>query len=406
MGAKQSRDGNSFNRVSHSTSSPHQSDHAESRYFSETRMEVQSRYGRIGDNYETLEQVTRALIESGLESSNLIVGIDFTKSNEWTGRDSFNGRCLHDTGEGLNPYEHAISIIGRTLSAFDEDDRIPCFGFGDVSTHDQNVFSFYPDNRPCNGFEEALSRYREIVPSVRLAGPTSFAPIIETAIGIVDASDGHYHVLLIIADGQVTRSVDTGVGKLSPQEQNTVNAIVKASEYPLSIIVVGVGDGPWDMMREFDDNIPARVFDNIQFVNFTEIMSRNVPLAQKEAEFSLSALMEIPIQFRATQELHLLSTRRGHDVVAPLPPPLRMWRSTSSSYFSRTNSFSQNFANSCPPSPISTESSSNRRCPVCFFNRRDLALGCGHQTCHDCGNELTWCPICRTEITTRLRLYD
>lgn len=39
-----------------------------------------------------------------------------------------------------------------------------------VSTHDQNVFSFYPDNRPCNGFEEALSRYREIVPSVRLAG--------------------------------------------------------------------------------------------------------------------------------------------------------------------------------------------------------------------------------------------
>lgn len=34
-------------------------------------------------------------------------------------------------------------------------------------------------------------------------GPTSFAPIIETAIGIVDASGGQYHVLLIIADGQV-----------------------------------------------------------------------------------------------------------------------------------------------------------------------------------------------------------
>lgn len=35
-------------------------------------------------------------------------------------------------------------------------------------------------------------------------GPTSFAPIIETAIGIVDDSGGQYHVLLIIADGQVS----------------------------------------------------------------------------------------------------------------------------------------------------------------------------------------------------------
>lgn len=36
-----------------------------------------------------------------------------------------------------------------------------------------------------------------------MTGPTSFAPIIETAIGIVDASCGRYHVLMIIADGQV-----------------------------------------------------------------------------------------------------------------------------------------------------------------------------------------------------------
>ena len=39
-----------------------------------------------------------------------------------------------------------------------------------ASTHDQEVFSFYPENQPCNGFEEALERYREIVPTLRLAG--------------------------------------------------------------------------------------------------------------------------------------------------------------------------------------------------------------------------------------------
>ncbi|KAJ6965662.1 hypothetical protein NC652_003523 [Populus alba x Populus x berolinensis] len=228
------------------------------------RRRLDRKYSRIADDYKSLHQVTEALARAGLESSNLIVGIDFTKSNEWTGTRSYNRRCLHHIGDGFNPYEQAISIIGKTLAAFDEDNLIPCFGFGDASTHDQDVFSFYPDERFCNGFEEVLSRYREIVPNLRLAGPTSFAPIIEMAMTIVEQSAGQYHVLLIIADGQVTRSVDTEHGQLSPQEQKTVEAIVRASKLPLSIILVGVGDGPWDMMREFDDNIPARDFDNFQ----------------------------------------------------------------------------------------------------------------------------------------------
>ncbi|KAF0903140.1 hypothetical protein E2562_025725 [Oryza meyeriana var. granulata] len=272
----------------------------------ETHARLQRKYSRIGDDYRSLNQVTEALAQAGLESSNLIVGIDFTKSNEWTGKLSFNRRCLHDIGNTPNPYEQAISIIGRTLSAFDEDNLIPCFGFGDASTHDQEVFSFYPENRPCNGFEEALERYREIVPTLRLAGPTSFAPIIETAIGIVDSTGGQYHVLLIIADGQVTRSVDTQSGQLSPQERDTIDAIVKASQFPLSIVLVGVGDGPWDMMHQFDDNIPARSFDNFQFVNFTDIMSKSIAAERKEAEFALSALMEIPTQYKATLDLQLL----------------------------------------------------------------------------------------------------
>ncbi|KAG1358926.1 hypothetical protein COCNU_08G003720 [Cocos nucifera] len=274
-----------------------------------SRPRLDRRYSKITDDYSSVEQVTEALAQAGLESSNLIVGIDFTKSNEWTGKFSFHGRSLHHVGDIPNPYEQAISIIGRTLSAFDEDNLIPCFGFGDASTHDQDVFSFYPDERPCNGFSEALARYRELIPHLRLAGPTSFAPIIEMAMTIVEQNGGQYHVLLIIADGQVTRSVDTEYGQLSAQEQKTIDAIVKASEFPLSIVLVGVGDGPWDMMKQFDDNIPARSFDNFQFVNFTEIMSKNMPQTKKEAAFALAALMEIPSQYKATLELGILGTK-------------------------------------------------------------------------------------------------
>ncbi|KDP31007.1 hypothetical protein JCGZ_11383 [Jatropha curcas] len=372
---------------------------------------LERKYSKIDDNYNSLEQVTDALARSGLESSNLIVGIDFTKSNEWTGARSFNRRSLHHIGDDLNPYEQAISIIGKTLSSFDEDNLIPCFGFGDASTHDQEVFSFYPDERFCNGFEEVLSRYKELVPHLRLAGPTSFAPVIEMAITIVEQSCGQYHVLVIIADGQVTRSVDTQHGHLSPQEKGTVEAIVKASEYPLSIILVGVGDGPWDMMKEFDDNIPARAFDNFQFVNFTDIMSKNVDRSRKEAEFALAALMEIPSQYKATLELNILGCTRGKAIDrVPLPPPQYGVASFgnskplhSSSY--RSSAPSSGRYGAAGTAPPASSASDNHVCPICLTNAKDLAFGCGHQTCCDCGQDLQLCPICRSAINTRIKLY-
>ncbi|KAK6930939.1 Copine, C-terminal [Dillenia turbinata] len=379
------------------------------------------RYSRIADNYTSLEQVTSALAQAGLESSNLIVGVDFTKSNEWTGARSFNHRSLHHIGSSQNPYEQAISIIGKTLSAFDEDNLIPCFGFGDASSHDTDVFSFYPDQRSCHGFEEALLRYRELVPQLRLAGPTSFAPIIEMAMTIVEQSSGQYHVLLIIADGQVTRSADTEPGRLSPQEQKTIDAIVKASQYPLSIILVGVGDGPWDLMKEFDDNIPIRAFDNFQFVNFTEVMSKNVDTSRKHTEFALRALMEIPSQYKATIELNILGGQTGNNPGRiPLPPPVRVAAFSSSSKSGKSRSFQQslpsypryseaqtstNVYDGQYNAPAASSVSDNQVCPVCLSNPKDMAFGCGHQTCCECGDDLRSCPICRATIQTRIKLY-
>uniref|UniRef100_A0A0D9YIX3 RING-type domain-containing protein n=1 Tax=Oryza glumipatula TaxID=40148 RepID=A0A0D9YIX3_9ORYZ len=376
------------------------------------------RYSRIADDYHSVDQVTDALAQAGLESSNLIVGIDFTKSNEWLGKFSFHGRSLHHISNAPNPYEQAISIIGQTLSKFDEDNLIPCFGFGDATTHDQDVFCFYPDLRPCNGFSEALSRYRELVPHLRLAGPTSFAPIIEMAMTIVEQSGGQYHVLLIIADGQVTRSVDTASGQLSSQEQKTVDAIVRASELPLSIVLVGVGDGPWDMMKEFDDNIPSRAFDNFQFVNFSEIMNKNMPQSRKEAAFALSALMEIPQQYKATVELGILGRRSFKSPErVPLPPPGGSHDAYSygSKSFSKPSTYPQSSTSSSsyphyetaqsasPAAPSSTYD--NQVCPICLVNPKDMAFGCGHQTCCDCGQSLESCPICRSPISTRIKLY-
>ncbi|KAH1193077.1 E3 ubiquitin-protein ligase RGLG1 [Glycine max] len=335
------------------------------------------KYSRITDNYNSIDEVTEALARAGLESSNLILGIDFTKSNEWTGKHSFNRKSLHHIGNGPNPYEQAISIIGKTLAAFDEDNLIPCFGFGDASTHDQDVFSFYPDERICNGFEEVLSRYREIVPIIRLAGPTSFAPIVEMAMTIVEQTGGQYHVLVIVADGQVTRSIDTEHGRLSPQEQSTVDAIVEASKFPLSIILVGVGDGPWDMMKEFDDNIPARVFDNFQHLwAFQNLMVQHLLALQ-------NPMVQHPLMPQNLMVQHLLAVQNLLMLLALSRVPLLIMTTRT----------------------LLAQLLLPQLCPICLTNSKDMAFGCGHQTCCECGQDLQSCPICRSPINTRIKLY-
>jgi len=245
-------------------------------------------FKKIENKFSNLDEVQNALRAAGLESSNLIVGIDYTASNVDTGRRSFGGKCLHHiTRDGVqNPYQRVISVIGRTLEVFDEDKLIPTFGFGDIMTKGNKVFPFFPD-RPCHTFQEVLDRYNEITPMIKLSGPTNFAPIIQEAIDIVRTSKD-FHILIIIADGQVT------------SETATINAIVEASQYPLSIVVIGVGDGPWDQMREFDDGLPARKFDNFQFVDYNSFNEDDIA-------FATEALMEIPEQLREIKRLKLMT---------------------------------------------------------------------------------------------------
>lgn len=88
--------------------------------------------------------------------------------------------------------------------------------------------------------------------------------------------------MAIVTDGQVT------------DKSETRRAIVKASDYPLSIVVVGVGDGPWDVMEKFDDRLPERKFDNFQFVPFYKVKSES---RNPQSALALATLMEIPDQY-------------------------------------------------------------------------------------------------------------
>ncbi|XP_060599645.1 uncharacterized protein LOC132753217 [Ruditapes philippinarum] len=236
----------------------------------------------ILDEFKTLEEVREAIRKQGLETCNLIFGIDYTMSNKSQGQKTFEGRNLHSISDTLlNPYQRVICILGETLEPFDEDGIIPVFGFGDFKCKDKSIFELRPE-AICEGFSDVLDAYIEVTPTIKLGGPTNFAPLIYKAIEIVKETN-EYHILVIVADGQVS------------SENPTKEALVEASHYPLSIIVVGVGDGPWGSMKTFDDKLTDRQFDNFQFVNFYEVTKDAV---NPEAAFALHALMEIPEQYR------------------------------------------------------------------------------------------------------------
>jgi len=259
------------------------------------------------DKYESLEMVQDGLRQAGLESSNLILGIDFTISNTDAGVKTFGGRSLHQidpTGAVLNPYQIVISTLGRTLESFDDDKLIPAFGFGDSVTQDKSVFDINEraggaPGTICCGFNQVLQAYERVLSGgIKMAGPTSFAPIIRRAIEIVRRENA-YHILVIVADGQVTHD-----SEFCQATSETVAAIVEASKYPLSIIVVGVGDGPWDQMDEFDDGLPQRKFDNFQFVEFNKHWNQEPgDVQRKDTSFAIAALQEIPEQFSAIRQL-------------------------------------------------------------------------------------------------------
>lgn len=247
------------------------------------------------DQFETLEEVTDALERAGLESCNVIVGIDFTESNKWQGRNSWGSQSLHYLSDVQNPYQQVIDVCGKTLDRLDDDKWIPAYGFGCNKTGGNSCSSFTPNEpRGCMGFEGVMERYGKEAQKRNLSGPTNFAPIICKAVEIVKESGSRFHVLIIICDGQVTR------------QEETIQAIIDACKYPLAIIIVGVGDGDqnaregweWAEMELYDDGLPERKWDNVQFVPFNRVKT--------EIAFAVAAMQELPGQFKTLKKMGMI----------------------------------------------------------------------------------------------------
>lgn len=290
----------------------------------EAKKEDEYKFMRIPDMYKSIEEIQTVLKrKSRIENCEVNIGIDWTKSNADSGEKSFGGLNLHAVGEGIyNPYKIIIDLVSRTLRPFDNDNKYTVFGFGSYDVKGDYVFPFkWEDEKgqlkitDCDGFVEVADIYDQLAGRVLPCGPTNFAPLIRTMINLTKQR-GSYQILFIITDGVID---------LKKDEEDTTAAIIEASNYPISIIVCGVGDGPFDLMRKFDDDLklsnrlPPRKFDNFQFVDTHNIIPLYKNISKvREAELARHILMEIPEQYECIKRLGLLNLRPDPTVTFPL----------------------------------------------------------------------------------------
>ncbi|KAK0599755.1 hypothetical protein LWI29_008294 [Acer saccharum] len=232
-------------------------------------------------------------ISSGFEL-NFMVAVDFTASNG----NPQNPNSLHyiDPSGRLNSYQQTIMEVGEVIQFYDSDRRFPAWGFGGkpfngIVSHCFNLNGM-PNGSEVEGVDGIMAAYASALHNVSLAGPTLFGPVINMAVEIAGQSLSHddrskYFVLLIITDGVLT------------DLQETKDALVRASDLPLSILIVGVGGADFTQMEILDADNGCRLEsstgrvatrDIVQFVPMREVYSGRISAVQ-------ALLEELPGQF-------------------------------------------------------------------------------------------------------------
>jgi vacuolar-type H+-ATPase subunit F/Vma7 len=232
-------------------------------------------------------------VRGGCEIS-MMIAIDFTKSN---GDPALETSLHYLDKEKPNEYIQAIRAVGEILQYYDSDKKIPVYGFGAKIPPSFSIIShcFAVNNNifdpEVQGIEEVITSYADVIPKLQLYGPTHFSEVIHTSIEYAESAKVNqekqqYFILLILTDG-IINDLD-----------ETIDELVVACDLPISIIIVGVGNEDFSMMKflDADENplfsktyqaAPSR--DIVQFVPFRDFKQKSYALARE-------VLQEIPQQ--------------------------------------------------------------------------------------------------------------
>ena len=207
------------------------------------------------------------LLKKGL-NLNLSIAIDFTSSNGYPE----NYYSLHYINDGfINNYEKAIRESVNIISIYNNQDKYDIYGFGaEIKGEFKTIFNINGTNDPSiKGIENIISEYKKTVNNVEFSGGTYFSPIIKATKKKLETSknnDFNYYILLIISDGMIC-DID-----------KTIDSIIEVSKFPISFIIMGIGDDVNDDMKTLNGEYGKLISSNgevlnkdiIQYVHFKD----------------------------------------------------------------------------------------------------------------------------------------
>ena len=242
-----------------------------------------------------------------------IVAIDFTGSN---GNHRIPGSLHYLSTSRSNDYQLAIKSVLEIILEYNKDKLIPLFGFGAIIGINQVAQCFPLNMNPIypyvNNLQGVLDTYRNIIPQIEFAGPSHLKYIIDQAQSFAANSDisqlnQEYYVLIILTDGEIE------------DMDETIESIVRSSNYPLSILIIGIGNNQGDgfgkmkildsdngLLKDKINKVEAKR-DIVQFVSFSEC-NRNI------GKFREEVLAEIPREVENYFKMKLIKPNREEGV--------------------------------------------------------------------------------------------
>lgn len=202
-----------------------------------------------------------------------------------------------------NDYELIMSLLSPGFQYYSKNKNIDLYGYGadtrfpnaDGETWNNKISNFFP----CSGdleisrtdLKDVLKDYRKTLGHCQLCSPAVFAPCLEFIIPRIEANleknPDNYTTVVFLANES-----DKGMAK-------TLDWMVKASNLPLSILILGIGDADFSEFGIFTKDTRKLIGSNLEhikrdFVNFMKFDGKAV--RKNPAQFVEKIFSALPTQ--------------------------------------------------------------------------------------------------------------